>query len=88
MEELILCKCANTEHQMIIRTLDCDEDVYVTFYLRPLPLRERLIHGLKYIFGHRSRYGDFDEIILRPEDAAKFAKVAKWLKTNHNPIKQ
>lgn len=87
IKELVLCQCENTEHQMIIRAFDGEEDVYVTFYLRPLPLRERLVHGLKYIFGHRSKYGDFDEIILRPEDAAKFAKVAKWLKTNHNPIK-
>lgn len=87
MEELILCKCANTEHQMIFRTIDGDEDVYVTYHLLPLPFWQRIKYGVKYIFGYKSRYGAFDELILNPDDAAKFAKVVKYLRTNHNPIK-
>ena len=86
-EEIVLCQCENPEHQMLFRVLDADCDVYVTIHLVPLPFWTRLWTGIKYIFGYRCKYGDFDEIVLRPEDAPKFRKVCKWLETEHNPIK-
>ena len=82
MEELILCKCHSPEHMMLFRTVEGDDEVFVTFHLRRLPFFKRLWAGIKYIFGYTSMYGDFDEIILRPEDAYKFEKVVKYLKLN------
>jgi hypothetical protein len=87
LEELVLCQCENAEHQIIFRTISGDDDVYMTIHLCKLSFWKRLLHGLKYIFGYRCMYGDFDEIILRNEDINKFENVVKWLKTNHNPIK-
>lgn len=84
LEELVICRCENTEHQMVFRTVeDCDE-VYVTIFLRPLSWWRRVVHGIKYIFGHRCRYGDFDEMILRPSDVSKFEKVVDYLKREHS----
>jgi hypothetical protein len=37
------------------------------------------VYGIKYIFGRQSRYGAFDEIILKPEDVSKFEKVVEHL---------
>ena len=87
IEEIILCQCESPEHMMLFRTIEGDDDVFVTFHLKKLPFLQRLIIGIKYIFGYTSRYGDFDELLLRPEDRCKFEKIVKYLKTNHNPIK-
>ena len=84
IKELVLCRCENAEHQMIFRSFRGGDDVYVTFHLKPLPFWQRLKHGVRYIFGYQCKYGAFDEMILNPEDAEKFAKVAKWLRSEQN----
>jgi hypothetical protein len=82
LEELVICNCQNTEHQMIFRTIEGETVpwVYVSIHLCPLPFRKRLWHGIKYILGYRCRYGDFDEIILTPEHYESIENVAKTLK--------
>jgi hypothetical protein len=42
---------------------------------------KRLIHGVKYIFGYKSKYGAWDEIILKPEDTHKIEEIVKTLKS-------
>lgn len=79
LEELVLCQCENMEHQMMFRTVTEDGGVFVTFHLCRLPFWKRLIHGIKYIFGYTSRYGDFDEMILRPSDVDKLRKVVEHM---------
>lgn len=82
-EDLILCECSSTDHQLLF-LYDDDPNwdrVYVHFHLSPdYGFWKRLWRGIKYAFGYRSRYGDFDEIILRPDDAEKFQKIADKLK--------
>ena len=80
-EILLLCDCSSDEHQMIVRWDDNDKEVYVSIHLaNNTGFWKRLWHGLKYAFGHRSRYGEFDEIILRKEDASNLQKVVDHLK--------
>ena len=38
------------------------------------------MNGIKYIFGHRSKYGDFDEFIIKPEDADKLQRATDYLR--------
>lgn len=80
-EMLLLCDCSSDEHQMIVRWDNDDKEVYVSIHLANYRgFWKRLWHGLKYAFGHRSRYGEFDEIILRKEDACNLQKVVDHLK--------
>lgn len=78
--ETLLCQCGSEEHQIQFVWLDDDKEIYVYIHLAPHGFLKRLVNGIKYIFGHRSKYGDFEEIILRPNDATKISKVAKYLK--------
>lgn len=87
LEEVIICACEMPEHQLIIRSIEGDNDIYVTVHLVRLPFIHRLWHGIKYIFGYTSKYGDFDEIVVNRRDVEKLEKAVEWLKTNHNPIK-
>ena len=88
-KELLLCQCGDPNHQLIIFYDNDTENpiVYVSVHLVPeTNFFKRLWRGLKYIFSNkRSIYGDFDEIILRPEDADKLQKAADLLaSTNKN----
>lgn len=82
-KELLLCQCGDPSHQLIIFYDNDTENpnVYVSVHLVPeTNFFKRLWRGLKYIFSNkRSIYGDFDEIILRPDDADKLQKAVDLL---------
>ena len=81
-EILMLCECSSCEHQLIVRWDNIDNNVYVNVHLaNNMTVFKRIWHSLKYIFGYRSKYGDFDEIILRKEDANNLQKVVDFLKS-------
>jgi hypothetical protein len=46
-----------------------EEDVFVEVHLAPLPFWKRVRNAVRYVFGGRSKYGDFEEILLDPSDA-------------------
>lgn len=52
---------------------------YVHVHLNKGTFFERLKYGVKYIFGHQSRYGAFDEFIFNPEDVPKLQKLINHL---------
>lgn len=86
--EILLCQCGDPSHQLIFFYDDDDfaPAVYVSVHLSPEPnFFKRLWRGLKYIFSRkRSIYGDFDEIVLRPEDYKKVQKAADLLQTYYH----
>lgn len=59
---------------------DLGGEVYMEVHLTPFSFWQRLKNGIKYIFGYRSMYGDFDDIILRKEDVHKIERVVEFLK--------
>lgn len=81
-QEFFICQCNSPEHQLIF-TYFSDEiggDVYVLVHLKPDSLWERIKNAIKYIFGYKSKYGDFDEFIFKKEDANKLQAVVDYLK--------
>lgn len=85
--EICICKCNNIEHQLVFtyfaedKNKGIDSDVYVSIHLKPDSFWNRLVNGIKYIFGHRSKYGDFDEFIFNKKDADKLQRVVDYLKS-------
>jgi hypothetical protein len=89
--EFLICECESLEHLACFTFFDDNVVVdnegtemnfkYVTLsvHLKKLPFFKRLVNGVKYIFGHTSVYGDYDEFIIGKEYASKFRKVAKYL---------
>ena len=78
--ELLLCECSSPEHQILFTWWDDDDRVYMTVHLPKQSLWRRIKDGIRYIFGHRSKYGDFDEVVLNPDDWAKMQKVSNYLR--------
>lgn len=74
---LLICECHSKEHQIIISN---DEDfAYCSIHLNKLPFFKRLINGIKYIFGYRCKYGDFDEFLFSKEHINELKKIIKFL---------
>ena len=89
--EFLICECESLQHLACFTFFDDnvvvdDEGTEMNFkyvalsvHLKKFPFFKRLIRGVKYIFGHTSVYGDYDEFIIKKEDAKKFKKVVKYL---------
>ena len=79
-QDILICECSNIEHQIAFNYNADEKMVYLVTRLCPLSFWKRLKNGIKYIFGHKSRFGEFDEFILRADDANKIRNVYKFLK--------
>lgn len=83
--DLFICKCHNTEHQLIFSYNDDwdNHEVYMSVHLLPeYSIWKRVWYAIKYIFGYRCRYGHFDEFIFQSKDAEKLINIAKYLNRN------
>ena len=84
VNELFICQCCNTEHQLIFQYFPNDEDkeVYVSVHLTPeYNIWKRIWMAIKYIFGYKCMYGHFDEFIFKKSDADKLQKIVDYLKS-------
>lgn len=82
--EIISCKCGDTDYMAVIA--HDDEEAYLEVHLNPeRGLLRRIATALRYVMGHRSVYGCFDEIILSPADAGKWQELADFLRERQEP---
>ena len=80
--DFFLCACNSVEHQLIVTRLDDAPEVYVMIHLAKLGFFKRLWHAIKYVFGYRCRFGDFEEFIFSPEDADRLQSIVDHLKSS------
>ena len=82
-DRILICECSSAEHQMVLR-FDDDKDlgrqVFVEIHLVPDVWYKRLWHGIKYIFGYKCCYGNFEEIILSPKHARQVYELYRFLR--------
>lgn len=76
---LLICECSSAEHQVIFQHDAEDNLTYCHIHLVRYRFLRRLKAGLRYIFGYKSRYGAWDEFILKPEHAAPLHEIADLL---------
>lgn len=82
--EILLCECNSSDHQLIMNHDEEDNTVYCHVHLASRPFLKRLWYGIKYIFGYKCRYGHWDEFIFNPKDADKMYNVAETLNKMKN----
>lgn len=67
IEELFIrCECNSSEHQFTIAySNDKDDEFYLTTHLTTYHhFFKRVWIGIKYAFGYKCRYGNFDTVII------------------------
>ena len=81
--EFFVCRCHDVSHQLVLETLETEENeehvVYGCFHIVHLEFWEKLKCAMKYIFGRKCKDGDFDALLLRPEDADRLECFANYL---------
>lgn len=93
----IRCACHTPEHHFILHdgpdyNGDYEPWVYLETHLfNYLPWYKRIWPAIRYIFGYKSRYGNFDSINIGEKDMVKirdfFDEAIKIRKENKNDIK-
>lgn len=83
-EEILICACHSIEHQIVIQKDDDEKVLYCSIHLSPLPWYKRIVNGIKYIFGYRSCYGDFDEFMFDKKHIDKLDQMVNFLKQAQN----
>ncbi len=88
-KEIIVCECFSTEHQVAITYIQADnkdeaDEMCFEVHLTPgKGFFKRIIGAIKYVFGYRSRYGDWDEFIFNPKDCEKLILYLQELKNSN-----
>ena len=73
---LFVCLCGSIDHQLVISSFDdeLDNNLYFYVHLNKNTFLNRVKYAIKYIFGHQSDYGAFDEILLGREKQIQLVK--------------
>ena len=73
--KILICDCNSLEHQMMIWWDEEDKLIYSYIHLNTSKnFFQRLTHGIKYIFGHKCRFGAWDEFIFSEESEESLLK--------------
>jgi len=63
--EAFFCSCGANEHFFTLTKFDDDFGfVYLSVFLDRPRFLARVVNALKYVFGYKSKYGEFGEICL------------------------
>jgi hypothetical protein len=70
------CSCGHNEHQFEFTSYDWEDgpDANMQAFLANKVWYRRLLIAMKYVFGHKSVYGHFDEVCLNIEDVTRLRK--------------
>lgn len=84
--DLLICACSSSEHQIIIKRADWGDQKWHTVQIHLTSsdsFWNRVKTGIKYIFGYKSKYGDFDEIIIEKEHVPQLRKLITHLENDN-----
>ena len=74
------CDCHSDEHTLSFSWDDEENLLYTSVYLNQYrSFLRRIWVAVKYVFGYKSRYGDWDCFLLRREDAKRLEALLKKL---------
>lgn len=79
----ILCSCKNSEHLVLLHYDSDDKMVYMEYHLCTLPFWKRIIVGIKYIFGFRSKYGEYGELIITEDNYKEFKPIIDFFENEN-----
>lgn len=92
-KDILICECCSNEHQLIIVYIPGDDEsdfdsISFEIHLNPsFRFWRRLINGIKYIFGFKSSYGDWDNFLVKYDDCDRLINKLQEMKQNNDLIR-
>jgi len=80
--KILICKCNDPSHNVIFHYDENDKDVYVSVHLVQFPWWKRLHRAFLYVLGKYVPFGNYEEILLKENDAQELQKIVDILKSN------
>lgn len=79
--ELFLCQCNDVSHQLILSTIDDTNPrtVYCSFHLDNYGVWNRIKSAVLYLIGVNRKDGDFDCMLINPEDSERLSSFLDYL---------
>lgn len=84
-ELTVICDCGNREHQFAL-WYDASEPDFMCLEVHLHSYKSfllRLKHAIKYVFGHKSVYGCFDETLIGFDESLRIAKFIAGFHLNY-----
>lgn len=80
IRHLFVCDCSHMEHQFVVSYFDDPDpewrrDTYVSVHLTRQPFWKRIAKAWRYLCGHQSNFGAFDEILLNPDQCQNLSRI-------------
>lgn len=76
--EIFICDCNSLEHSYAFWYDEEENELHFMPHLITYRnIFKRILVAIKYIFGYKSRYGDFDSMIINKEDYEKLKTYMK-----------
>jgi hypothetical protein len=73
--QVFICECNSLEHQLIFWYDEEDKELYCEPHLSThTGFFKRLYSGLRYAFGYKSKYGNWDSTIFKQQDLEKLTE--------------
>lgn len=86
-KDILICNCEYPEHQIIIEYDDRYKEISFQFHLTTYRnFFKRLWVGLRYAFGYKSRYGNWDCIDIDVRNYGKLKDVVNYIGENDYKI--
>ena len=76
------CSCFTPEHSFRFTHDPDDNELYLDVHLTNAGFWNRLVQGIKFIFGHRSRYGEHASISIHDKDMDRLQDLLNRWKEN------
>ena len=79
-EHFVICDCGDVDHMFVLSYYPEDEPplLILSAHLNPSrPWYRRIWRAVTYIFGVRSKYGDFDEVLI--DDRKKVRELEEFV---------
>lgn len=74
--EYFECVCFSPEHRIVMTLDPTDGELFFETHLRTWSFWKRVFIAIKYIFGYKSKFGDFDNLsIVREEDLNRMCNL-------------
>jgi len=82
-----ICSCNSLEHQLSFWYDDEYNELYTEVHLYTYKnIFKRIISAIKYVFGYKSKYGDWDSIIFKNDDVEKLKNYLNNLNNDKTNI--
>jgi hypothetical protein len=88
-KEVFICDCFSNEHQLVLCYMFGDDELdfdtmTFQFYLNPtFGFWKRIGVAIRYIFGYKSKYGDWDDYMVNHKDCDKLIDYFQKLKNDY-----